>query len=269
MGLTSFLMKAGRGGTKGRPDKLTQTQQSFIAWNAERLGITPEESRKRYFESWGALEGGHAGNGYRAFNDTAYRLFQVFHNDGQAEIYEAYRMHAPMHCLRMLSYGEPTWRDEDVLVRKLSGRGRVDILDFGCGLAQRSRSLAVHLQGKGVPVRLFLADIPTIRKDFLLWLGEKAGTPTTFLPCTRETPIPELPACDLCLANDFFEHVHDPLLYFNRFHAALNPGGLMEADVADHEDIFMHVSPKLGMLRDRLRDLGYRVLVPDSIYGKP
>lgn len=247
---------------------LNDTQRMFIRWNAERLGIPEEESGRRFAMSMGAVKGGLSGTEYRAFNKLSYDIFQVFCNDSAKEIYAAYKMHGPMHFLRMLSYKEPVWNDEDTMVRKLLGRSRVDILDFGCGLAQRSRSLAAFLAKKGASVHLHLADIPTIRKDFLLWLGPKSGISIDFLDCTLENPIPDLPPCDLVLAIDFFEHVYDPVLYFERFDASMKGGSLIEADVADHEDEFMHVSPKLGKLRERIGSYGYKELIKSRLYEK-
>jgi SAM-dependent methyltransferase len=247
----------------------TPTQEMFLRWNAERLGISPDESRRRYLESWRAIAGGHSGPGYRAFNDTSYRLFQVFFDDRRAESFEAYRMHARMHFLRMLSYAEPAWSDDDIIVRTLLDRGRAEILDFGCGLAQFSRSLATYLSKRDVPAHLYLADIPTLRADFLVWLGKQSPVPISFLACTPESPVPELPPCDLCVATDFFEHVHDPVGYFEKLHDSLRSGGLMYVDVADHREEFMHVSPDLARLRERIQALGYRERIPQQLFSKP
>jgi 2-polyprenyl-3-methyl-5-hydroxy-6-metoxy-1,4-benzoquinol methylase len=260
-GLGSSASQAGR-------SHHTETQRMFLRWNADRLGITINESQQRFAKSWESFPGGHAGKAFRDFNDTAYKLYQVFHNDTASEVFEAYQLHAPMHFLRMLGYSEPEWSDTNLLVQKLASRSQVDILDFGCGLAQRSRTLAACLKRKGVDVRLHLADIPTLRKDFLIWLGKETQIPTTFLSCTRENPIPTLPPCDFWLAMDFFEHVYEPLAYFEKLHTALKPNGLMMADVVDHEDEFMHVSPRLGALRDKIRDLGYKELVPGELFEK-
>jgi SAM-dependent methyltransferase len=250
------------------PGELTETQRLFLEWNAERLGIPLRESQSRYFHSWAALRGGHAGDSYRAFNDLSYRIFEPFFGDAEREVYDAYQFHGPMHFLRMLSYPEPHWRGEDELVRLLQGRARVDILDYGCGLAQRSRTLAAYLQERGVGVTLHLADIPTVRRGFLLWLGVKTGIATAFLDCVADAPLPDLPACDLCFANEVFEHVYDPLRHFAKIDAALRAGAVLETNVSDHAAEFMHVSPSLGALRDRLAGPGYEAIVANRLYRK-
>ncbi len=251
------------------PDSLTPTQVRFIEWNAERLGISEAESRQRYLQSWRTLEGGHRKQHYRRFNDLSYELYQVFHSDAKAEIYSAYAFHAPMHFLRMLSYREPQWGDDDTIVSALAGRDSVDIIDYGCGLAQQSRSLGGYLQEQGVQASLTLVDIPTLRKEFLLWLGERNALPTRFLDSTPETPIPTLPEADICFATEFFEHVYDPLPYFRNIHGALRAGGLLVTNVFDHHQEFMHVSPELEALRNELDALGYEALQPFRLFRKP
>ncbi len=255
--------------TRGKsPEALTNTQQSFIIWNAERLGISPQESRERYFASWSAVNGGHAGADYRLYSDVSYKLFQVFFSDKGDEVYTSYERHGFLHFLRMLSYSEHRWSEDDLMVRHFEKYSHVDIVDYGCGLAHRSRSLADYLKSKGIMTRLFLADIPTVRKDFLLWLGLQSDIETTFLDCTVSSPIPQLPGCDICIATDFFEHVNNPLNYFEKIHSALRKNGLLVTSVSDHKKEFMHLSPNLQPLRNRIHELKYDVLVENDIFRK-
>jgi SAM-dependent methyltransferase len=189
---------------------MTRTQELFVQWNAERLGISPEE----------------------------------------------------------MTDPEPKWSRTDLVARQLAKRYEVSVVDFGCGLAQQSRTLAEYLRDVGVRVRLTLVDIPTLRQEFLLWWGRHAKIQTTFLSCTAEAPIPELPECDLCQATGFFEHVHDPVAYFNRIDAKLAAGGLLITGIMDHHQDFMHVSPQLRALRERIAECGYEALVRDRILRK-
>ena len=148
---------------------LTETQLSFVAWNAEKLNISQDESLSRYRDSLAAFPDGHAGRQYWAFNDKSYQVFRVFFDDTPGEIHAAYQFHAHMHFLRMLSYPDPKIHDSD-LPSLLNKRREVSILDFGCGLAHFSRALARWLRNRGTEVTLTLADIPTTRKEFLVWL---------------------------------------------------------------------------------------------------
>jgi len=84
----------------------------------------------------------------------------------------------------------------------------------------------------------------------------------------EQAPIPALPRCDVCFATEFFEHVYDPVAYLDRFHQALNSGGLLITDVSDHESEFMHVSPKLERLRQRIAELGFEEIRPLTLFRK-
>jgi cyclopropane fatty-acyl-phospholipid synthase-like methyltransferase len=241
----------------------------FLEWNAERLGIPLAESTRRYRSSLAVLPGGHTGRAFGKFNGVAHEIFRVFFDNRPQEMFDTYKYHGPMHFLVHLTYPEPQLAATDLIVKHLSKKSQVSILDFGCGLAQQSRTLAEYLHRNGVAVRLTLADVPTIAESFLLWWGRKSGIPTTFLACTNEVPIPELPECDYCQATEFFEHVYNPEDYFDRFDEKLVGGGLLITGIMDHFSDFMHVSPRLGGLRDRIRSRGYEVLVRDQVLRKP
>jgi len=174
-----------------------------------------------------------------------------------------------VHFLAMLTYPEPQWFDDDVIVQELRGKAAVTVLDFGCGLAQHSRTLAEYLTARGVQTHVVLADIPTLRADFLRWWGEHCGIALTFLECTAERPIPELPQLDVCFALEFFEHVYDPVTYFARIDAALCGGGVLVTNFSDHRKEFMHVSPLLAPLRAAVQARGYEELFANFIYRKP
>ena len=247
---------------------LNKTQELFICWNSERLGISEQESRERFLSSWKAVRGGHAGADFRRFNVLSHDLLQVFFGDSEREVYDTYQFHSPVHFLRMLAYSCPPWNDSDFLVGHLLEKKSVRIVDYGCGLAQRSRALAEVLAAGGVGVKLTLVDIPTLRKDFLLWLGAKTGVETVCLDSTTATPIPELPETDLCFAIDFFEHVYHPEKYLEHIHSALATDGFLMADVADHKREFLHVTPSLRHLRQKISSLGFEEVVSGELFQK-
>jgi SAM-dependent methyltransferase len=259
---------------KSRPSKHsisqpTRTQEYFVEWNAERLGITLAESRARYIQSWNALPRGHSGRAFKTFHGHCYNVFKVFADDSPKEVMDAYKVHGYVHFLTMLTYPEPHWFDDDAIVKRFRDRKQISILDFGCGLAQQSRTLAEYFRDKGLRVRIALADIPTVRKDFLTWWGKNTRIPTTFLECTVERPIPELPPIDLCFALEFFEHVYDPVSYFTCINRAMTGGGILVTNMGDHHKDFMHVSPKLGALREAVGASGYEEIFANFIYRKP
>jgi SAM-dependent methyltransferase len=259
---------------KSRPSRnsisqLSRTQESFLEWNAQRLGITLADSRARYLNSWQAIPNGHNGKAFEKFHGQCYDIFRVFADDSPREVIDAYKLHGAVHFLTMLTYPEPEWFDNDVIVKQCLKKSAVRILDFGCGLAQHSRTLAEYLRAKGLQVQLVLADIPTVRKEFLIWWGQHCAIPLTFLDCTVEQPIPDLPPIDVCFALEFFEHVYDPVIYFKRIDAVLTPGAVLVTNFSDHHKEFMHVSPKLAPLREAVQRSHYEEIFANFIYRKP
>ena len=250
-------------------DSLNQTQFWFCEWNAERLGISLEASTQRYLHSLAAIPGGPLGIEFHLFNELSHEIFRPFADDSPGEVAEAYHFHAHLHFLMMLGRDEKVWSPEDPVVQCLPKEGPVSILDYGCGLAQTSRGLATLLRDRGQAVSLALVDLPTIRRPFLAWTGERMGIAVKNLDVTPETPIPDLPDCDICFATEVFEHMHDPLPAFERIEKSLAPGGLLLTNVKDHHEEFMHVTPNLKPLRDRLDALGYTALRPGHIFQKP
>ena len=114
---------------------------------------------------------------------------------------------------------------------------------------------------------LSLTDIPTVHKEFLLWLGERTHIPTRFLNCS-EAAIPELPPCHLCIATDIFEYLHTPVQAFEAIDQTLLPGGLLVTDVHDHKPEYMHVSTDLNVIRARLASRGHEELDRQRLYRK-
>ncbi len=256
-------------GEVGPAPKLSPTQEYFCSWNAERLGISESESRGRYIKSWYMLPNGHAGQELRTFADLSYGLYEVFVGDNETEVYEAYRIHSQMHFLRMLAYPESVWPPNHPVVNAFSGKTDVTIVDYGCGLAQHSRGLAESLSKNRTTVRVVLVDIPTLRKDFLLWMAAKTQIPVEFLECSRTRPVPDLPNSDVVIATEVFEHLHDPMPAFEEIHRTLKPSGFLLTNLSDHEGEFMHVSPNLKALRDRTRELKYEELQSSTLFQKP
>lgn len=250
------------------PKGLTITQQAFIEWNSERLNISLNESKQRYLDSWSTLYGGHGGSVFKMNGAILDKLYKVFADSNDNEIFEVYSLHAHRHFLRMLSYPERLWADNDPVIREIGDEDNITLIDFGCGLAHSSRMLTRYLKNKGCNVKLILADIPTIRKDFLIWLCKKEGVDMRFIDCTKDVPIPDLPRCNVCFATEFFEHVSQPLLYFDKFNESLVNNGLLITNISNHEDEFLHISPNLEQLRNSIQELNYEEISPYTIFKK-
>jgi hypothetical protein len=247
---------------------LNRYQEAFCEWNAQRLGVTVAESRRRFEDSMRTFRGGHAGLTFRTFNDISHSLYSVFANDTEREVYDAYRLHTPAHFLRQLSHSEPAWGPSHPVVAALRSNDAATIVDFGCGMAQSSISLGERLRSFGVVPTLVLADIPTLRFEFLEWLAPHWGFDARMAACTPEHPVPELEPCDVLIAREFFEHVYDPVGYLERLDGYVKPGGFVVTNVADHHAEFMHVSPDLHELRERFAKLGYREVARHKVLQK-
>lgn len=245
-----------------------ELQRYFCEWNATRLGITIDESTDRFHKSAAVFRGGHGGKAYRHFCSQSHDVFSVFWSDSEREAIHAYKMHEHLHLLRMLSYPCPTWQENDLIVSALLLKEEVCILDYGCGMAQSSLALTEFLTGKGKKVKLVLADIPTIIKDFLLWVAAQKGFSVTSLDCTNDIPLPEVPPTDVIIATEVFEHIHNPVKTFLHLDGALVNGGFIITDVSDHDNEFLHVSPDLSQLRNEFKHLGYKEVKRNQIFQK-
>lgn len=248
---------------------LSRTQLRFCEWNARRLGISEERAISILSESTSALPGGHEGRAFRQYCSVSYQLYRPFADDSEDRVFDAYQFHGHMHFLRMLSYPDPRIHENDPVLRCINGIQSPVIVDFGCGLAGYSRALCERLVAGKVAPRLVLTDVPTLRAEFLTWLGGMDDYSIEFLPCTKDRPIPDLPNCDVLVATEVFEHLHCPVSYLDRFDACLNPGGLLYTGIDDHEKEFMHVSPMLADVRQRLSELSYAILRRNRVYQKP
>ena len=247
---------------------LNHTELLFCEWNAQRLSVSLDESTGRYLSAQETLPGGYGGAAFRSFCDISYQLFRTLVDDSPKELVEAYQFHSSLHFMRMLSYQDPLIDDQDVIFQNLKQLRRVNILDFGCGLAHYSRALAEQLMTRGIEVALVLADIPTIRQEFLAWVVGRIGLPFRFVDCTTKQ-LNVGTGFDVCVATEVFEHLYDPLHCLNVLHASLNSRAFLLTNLADHKLEFMHVTPNLLRLREQMAEWGYVQLRPYRIYQKP
>src|SRR3546814_7055893 len=113
-------------------------------------------------------------------------------------------------------------------------------------MAQAGISLSLALRRLGVEPRIYLVDLPTVRLDFVTWLCGRLGIDHRVAVCTPAVPMPDLPRCRLVIANEVFEHLHDPVGTFRCLDAALEPGGFLLTNVARSEE---HTSELQSLMR--------------------
>jgi SAM-dependent methyltransferase len=247
---------------------LNRWQEAFCKWNAERLQIAFDEAVNRLTASWNAFPGGHAGREYKKYCSQSYEAYRVVFDDSSKEAFGAYKFHAWMHLRRMISYGGPTWQGAHPIMNYFQRGDYVRIIDFGCGLAQQSISLLEALRQAGADGELILCDIPTVRFELLQYIAKEFGIRASFLECSQERPIPDLPACEVIIATEIFEHLHDPAPYLNAMHTALCDDGFLVAELSNHNEEFMHVTPNLAFLHEELMYWGYDECRPQALYQK-
>jgi methyltransferase family protein len=257
-----------RTGNPRRITELNEWQRGFCGWRAERSGVAEAEVGERLLASANAVRGGHGGPDFRRFCQLSYGIYLPFAADTEGEVLDAYRFHAHMHFLRMLSYPLPAWHDNHPVLRGLEACDTVTITDFGCGLAQKSISLARALRGRGKDARLFLADISADQLDFLDWFCRRDGLAAETFRCSGDAPFPAFAPADVLFAEEVLEHVHDPVAHVAALDRLTAPGGFLLANVRQHRAEFMHVSPDLGRARDWLLSNGYRELIAAHVFRK-
>jgi SAM-dependent methyltransferase len=251
-----------------QPTQLNAWQQAFCEWRAEQLNIPLNDSIERFNHSWAALNGGHARWQFKIYCELYHDLLRPFIGNRPGEIQQAYAAHAQLHFLRMLSYRVPVWPNHIPELAPLLALPAPTIVDFGCGLAQTSISLALYLREQARSPELFLADIPVPQLEFLRWFCRRLKLSTTVAECTPATPLPPLPPCNLLIATELFEHLHQPLPFLSAFADSIRPGGFLLTNIADHTPEFLHVTPDLAPLRAFLRERGWRELRPNRIFQK-
>ena len=257
-----------RTGNRRPIQDLNEWQSAFCEWQAERLGQPESEIRDRFLHSSNSVRGGHGGGDYRRFGQLTYEIYAPFASDDAANLLDAYEFHRHMHILRMLSYPVPQRPDDHPIHLAIGGLNEVRIIDFGCGLAQNSISLARWALSQNKRVHLGLADVSRLQLEFLQWFCARIGIPAEIFRCTAAEPFPDFAPADVLFAEELLEHVHDPVFYVETLDRLIAPGGCISANVWNHDKEFMHVSPDLSLARARLLELGYSELASHRVFRK-
>lgn len=243
--------------------------EDFVEFVAARRGVGPQQARQLVEHAQKQFSGGWSGDEYRKFSDQALETFKPLYDDTtDREVIETYKFHGPLDFLRMLGYAIPKAKEVEAVVGRLAGKGSVELVDYGCGLAHRTLAISRQLQARGCKVKLNLVDI---RKDlhgaFLAFLCKKHGVAHEFIEVSPENLYPDLPSHDYCDNVSVLEHIREPVVVIDKTDHALKPGGLFLAYVADQEEEMMHISPDLSAVRARMKQLGYSQIA--KVQGVP
>jgi SAM-dependent methyltransferase len=234
-------------------------EPDFVAFVQARRRISADHAAQLVARSQQQFDGGWGGPAYRDFTSRALELLRPLHDDSSEELIGTYQVHAPFDFLRMLSYPIPAAAELRDITDSLAALERVDIVDYGCGLAQRSIALAGALKALGKDVHITLVDISRpLFVEFLAFLCERRGLASTFVEVQAGALFPSLPRHDFCDLVNVLEHLAEPCRALESIDRSLRDGGLLLAAVEDQADEIMHVSPNLGAVRARLAELRYR-----------
>lgn len=236
----------------------------FAAFVADRRGMSLDKAWQMIATAQGIFNGGWGGDEYRDFTVLLLETLRPIYDDtNDRELIETYKHHGDVDFLRMLSYPVPKHKDLEAPLRLLADKKTVEIVDYGCGMAQRTIALAKHLVASGKRVKLYQVDIrKEIFREFLGFVCRKYNIETEYIEITAENLYPELPQHDYCDNVSVLEHIREPLRVIDNTHRGLRPGGLFLAGAGDARVEMMHISPNLQACRMRLNDLGYQVVGP-------
>lgn len=247
-------------------------EADFVAFVQARRGISADHALQLVARSQQQFDGGWGGIAYRDFTSRALELLRPLYDDSREELIGTYQVHAPFDFLRMLSYRIPADAEMLEIIDSLAARERVDIVDYGCGLAQRSIALAVALKAREKDAHVTFVDIRRpLFVEFLAFLCERRGLASRFVEVDADTPFPSLPGHDFCDLVNVLEHLPEPGRALDNIDRSLRHGGLLLAAVDDQEAELMHVSPNLGAVRERLVELNYsrrRELLGATLFEK-
>ena len=206
---------------------LNRVQVGFIEWTASRFGLSLAEAASRYARSNAAVEGGWSGKAFRNHDTVSQELMSCLANDDRRYVYDAYRLNAPLHTLRLLSYSIQHHRlpgvaamaakalltheshESHASLKAGIGGSKLVVVEYGAGMAQTTLLLAEELRAlHGLSVELHLYDISTPRWELLSFLCERDSLPCFFHDASNEPPMP-LPAhVDVLVAQEVLEHMH-------------------------------------------------------------
>jgi hypothetical protein len=136
---------------------------------AAKRGIDVTRAVELMGRAEGQFLGGWGGQDYRRFTELALETFRPLYDEtSDAELVRTYQFHGPVDFLRMIGYAIPTLQDIGPILKCLEGNSKVEILDYGCGLAHRTVAVARCLLKRQVNVKVTFVDIRRdLHFDFL------------------------------------------------------------------------------------------------------
>lgn len=283
--------------------KLNQAEIDFIEFMAQKKNESIDYVKKVFLETKQIFNFG--GNSYRKLCRENYKLYRILYDDkDENETLDAYRFHALMHIFRFLSYSDNfsvyenfdyyfknifiifmgwikrilkiilgfiTSKNFDAksltrneAINFLSEKIHDDsvLIDYGCGFGYISFELGRRFKN----LKVYLVDIDCLVSDFVRFRFKKHEINFDFIPVAENNLYPKLPPCDICIAQEVLEHLHDPLIAFENIKESVKKGGILYGNFYDHEEFMFHVSPNLKNVRLEVEK--YFKKIGSMIYSK-
>lgn len=216
---------------------------------------------------------------------SLFRLF--FDNTSEKQLIQAYQFHAPLHLFRMISYsfeeavfsylwttvkrkkfrklvaelyrwlvnkrppqiGRDFHKDAEFILNSLKCWPPV-VLDYGCGLAYTSFEIG-KLEPKS---HIYLLDIDCLTLDFALFRFRKHDLSVEAIRVTEDDPYPSLPSHNVCIAEEVFEHLLEPIVAFENIRSSMVKGGVLWGNFEDHGPELYHVTQNLEKVREVIKN---------------
>lgn len=162
-------------------------------------------------------------------------------------------------------------------LRKLLGRGNINIYDAGTGYGQ----YAYFMSKKLTPDSIYAVDVKKEWIDDCREFFRQRGINNVSFAVEDLTQIDHSGRFNLILSVDVMEHIVEDIKVFENFHRALKPGGYLMINTPsiyggsdvhdDHEESFIGEHARVGYsyedLKSKLEPLGFEVYQSKYTYG--
>ena len=251
--------------------EITEWQQLFIEFIAYKRGIPIDQARQEYIDGWNSIPGGYRGPEFKRLIAQTADLASPLLGKTPEEVAKSYERFAELHLLRWTAYKLQLWpAQQEFLMEKRKHCSAFYIVDYGCGDAQKSLSLAKELISWDAYVNITFIDVPTLRKDFVLWATDQIGADSCWVDSSSKGPGERygdvIEAADVIIAWEVLEHVFNPEHTMSMILRSLGTHGHLVANINDHGREYFHVSTDLSKVRALMDRSGMGLVGPPNLH---
>ena len=267
---------------------LNDIEQEFIEFVSKKRNYPLNKIKAIYLETKNKFK--FSSDEYKNICSEVHELNKILYDDtDEKDIIDSYRFHELMHTFRQISYSYPKKTQHGLknqlqkilneiiyIMRELilkpflrkfrkkkTSKYNIKeisefimnnikkppiIVDYGCGLAYISFNIAKINKN----TKVYLLDIDCLHLDFIEYYFKKNKIDIDVIRITKDNLYPKLPNHNICIANQVFEHLLDPVRAFNNIFESLEKGGLLIGEFSNKSSELFHVSPNLSIIRERI-----------------